>query len=337
VRAWRLAHRLDLLVPLCAIARKPSWPGGATTPRSLARQLELLAGGRADLLLLTGGHSSLNKAVALGFAQRTGPPVGVLKVPRVPESGAALRHEAEALGLVRDRHGDVSGIPRVLASEERRGIFVVEETFVGGTRVLESLTAENHERVALRVADLLARLVRHEAVVPARDAARAHLETARAELSVAESSKLEALVGAVHGLPVTCEHRDCSPWNLHVDPEGTLGLLDWEGAQINGLPLVDLLYYVGQAAMLLAGAGSERQAYAAMLQPGTPAESTLSRCIDRYVALTGLDREALRALRALCWLVHVPAARRRQADGRAEGITHPELFVHLARSELGRP
>ena len=50
--------------------------------------------------------------------------------------------------------------------------------------------------------------------------------------------------------------------------------------------------------MLLAGAGSERQAYAAMLQPGTPAESTLSRCIDRYVALTGLDREALRPLRA---------------------------------------
>jgi hypothetical protein len=298
--------------------------------------MDALAGHRADLLLRTGGRTSLNKVAAVAFSRRQDEPLGVLKAPRVEEAEAALRHEASVLKAVHHRYGELPGIPRVLNAARMGPTFAVELSFVAGAQFSQSLTPQNHELVALGVTDLLAKLVRRGDVVPVDAAASVHLRTARSELGAAELSRLEALVTGLPVVPRACEHRDCSPWNLHRDGRGRLGLLDWESAQIDGLPLMDVLYYVAQATMLLAAPGSERLAYAEMLQPGTPAERTLARCIERYVLLTGLDPRAIGPLRVLCWLAHLPAARRRHADGRADGSTHPDLFLALVKQELAR-
>ena len=55
-------------------------------------------------------------------------------------------------------------------------------------------------------------------------------------------------------MPETFEHRDCSPWNLLVTTSGELAVLDWESAEQNGLPAIDLVYFLAYLAFFMDGA-----------------------------------------------------------------------------------
>ena len=46
------------------------------------------------------------------------------------------------------------------------------------------------------------------------------------------------------GLPKVLEHRDFAPWNLLLDETEGLSVLDWESAVIDGVPSLDLLYFL---------------------------------------------------------------------------------------------
>jgi aminoglycoside phosphotransferase (APT) family kinase protein len=40
---------------------------------------------------------------------------------------------------------------------------------------------------------------------------------------------------------VAPEQRDFGPWNLLVTPAGQIAVLDWESAEVDGLPALDRL------------------------------------------------------------------------------------------------
>jgi aminoglycoside phosphotransferase (APT) family kinase protein len=112
-------------------------------------------------------------------------------------------------------------------------------------------------------------------------------------------------------LPLVCEHRDFSPWNVMVGSTGELGALDWEGAEPHGLPLIDLLYFLACLAFHAERSFEpERQhaSYRASLDESTPTGRVRRECLMRYCDRTGLDLEELLPLRQLVWLIHAAGA-----------------------------
>ncbi len=51
--------------------------------------------------------------------------------------------------------------------------------------------------------------------------------------------------------PVAIQHGDLAPWNLLRGPDGTLAAIDWECAESEGFPYLDLAHYVLQIAGLV--------------------------------------------------------------------------------------
>jgi hypothetical protein len=128
----------------------------------------------------------------------------------------------------------------------------------------------------------------------------------------------EALLRTLPPLPLVCEQRDFSPWNLLLTSAGELAVVDWESAELDGLPALDLVYFLTYLCFSLDSArrtGRYRESYRNMLDPDTPRGSLATRCFSMYRNRIALDPAAFRPLRLLTWLVHARSEYRRlQAD-----------------------
>jgi aminoglycoside phosphotransferase (APT) family kinase protein len=115
------------------------------------------------------------------------------------------------------------------------------------------------------------------------------------------------MVDAIGALPTTPEQRDFGPWNVLVTPVGEIAVLDWESAQLDGLPVLDLLYYLAYASFQVDGARDRESrvaSYRRLLDPSTRTGGVGGECLARYLDGTGLRSAALAPLRALVWLIH---------------------------------
>src|SRR5207248_1477046 len=91
-------------------------------------------------------------------------------------------------------------------------------------------------------------------------------------LEPAHLTQSEALLRQLGPLPIVCEQRDFAPWNVHRTPNGKLVVFDWESAVPEGLPLMDLWYFLSFVAFALDGARSSEEevtAYVRMLDTAT--------------------------------------------------------------------
>ena len=141
----------------------------------------------------------------------------------------------------------------------------------------------------------------------------------------------ETLVRGIGGLPAVPEQRDFGPWNVLVTPEGGIAVLDWESAEVDGFPALDLLYFLAYAAFAVDGARTREQrivSFRRSLDPASATGAVRRDCLGRYVAALGLDPSQLDPLRALVWLIHAQSDVRHAAAD-AGGAPPPAL---LARS-----
>lgn len=370
--AWRLAQRTGLTLPVCVTARKPSYP----VSRSLAVQTGLEVDGvsqatafdlltsiragwetwglgprptRLDRLLLTGGLRSINKPVLLVFADGEPRPRLAVKMARVPEAIPGLVREAAVLRAVHAlQPGGIKGVPRPLFSQADSG-FLSGQTALDGAPVATLVRPANYRRLAGRATDWLIQLAgrgRHQARQAWWDRL---VEPTLAEFSamfgpVAPSGLLAATrarLATLDSLPLVCEQRDFSPWNVLVDSEGELVVLDWESAEPQGLPLLDLIYFLTYLAFFLDGAmasGRTRQAYRASLDPSSFTGQVRAECLARYCHQLGLDPATARPLALLTWLLHARSEYQRlvaDAGGAPDqaSLRH-SLFVALWEEEL---
>jgi hypothetical protein len=122
---------------------------------------------------------------------------------------------------------------------------------------------------------------------------------------VRETSQALASLG---DLALVCEQRDFSPWNVLMGSDDQLVVLDWESAELQGLPGLDLLYFLTYLAFFLEDAnpptGRFREAYRRMLDPSTFTGGITAECVAHYADRVGIDREKLRSLRLLLWVLH---------------------------------
>jgi hypothetical protein len=271
---------------------------------------------RLSTLLVTGGPRSVSKVVLLAFVEPSPVPVIAVKAPRLDEAAAGVRREGLALErLAARRSGGLPGVPRLLTRREIDGVPLLVETALGGRPLQSLLTPGSHRAWSMKVADWLAALAQGGAVLPAtywRETIVEPMFSRFVELfeQVTDRGLLregEAIVREIGVLPSVPEQRDFGAWNVLVTPTGGLAVLDWESAEVDGLPTLDLLYYLAYASFNVDGARdreSRIDSFRRSLDPSTPVGTVRRDCLASYLDALGLHSTQLASLRALVWLIH---------------------------------
>jgi len=337
---WRLARGAGMLAPLYVVGRRPD--AGSAKDLSLPSP--------TPLLLLTGGHRSINKVVGLAFEQGVEKPTAAVKFARVAEAEPGLAREAEVLRRLGQERPGLQGVPGFLGEGHRGGRLAVVEEAVEGRSLLDQLTPQNFEEVAMQVTRLLIELARNgRAPDPAWR--RRLIERPLADFErnfggvVAPGSvlALHSILDDLGELAPAPEHRDCSPWNVVLTPGGDPALLDWESAEPEGLPGMDLVYFLANCAFVLDGAiesGRTRETYAKLLDPRTEYGRIARRARHEYMSALGIGGADFRRLRLLCWIVH-SRSDYRHLQLESPGAPAPEqlleaMFLGLVAEELWR-
>jgi len=308
--------------PICAVARRPA--GGSLPDAGLAAWLRegWATWGlgplpeRLSTLLVTGGPRSVSKVVLLAFAEPSPAPLVAIKAPRVAAAAAGIRREASALEAVgRRRSGSVPGVPRLLFCREIDGVPFVGETALDGRPLETVLVRGTFHAWATKVTDWLAALAEAAPALPAAHWREAIVEPTLAAFTDAFGAvvdrgllrEAEGVMRDVGDLPPVIEQRDFGPWNLLVTAEGELAVLDWESAAVEGLPTLDLLYFLAYASFNVDRAETpERRitSYRRSLDPSSATGAVRRECLARYLDALGLKPACLAPLRVLVWLIH---------------------------------
>lgn len=312
-RLWRIAASIGMLAPLSVIGRKPGTEGGDEI-EALLDGVSGEAGSDRSWLLLTGGRRSINKVVGLPFDAAGGAPRHVVKFARVAAAEAGLEREASVLRAIEAERPALPGVPRLLGSSRRAGRLAIAETALAGRPLLTALNPQTFPQLAMKVTEWLIRLAGSDPPRPRADwwarlvaAPLEDFEQRFAPVAQAAGARAHELLERLPDLPLACEHRDCSPWNVLLTASGEPALLDWESAEPRGLPGLDLVYFLANTAFVIEGAlesGRTREAYTRLLDPTSPTGGVFARCVSRYCDQLDLAPETLARLRSLCWIVH---------------------------------
>lgn len=272
---------------------------------------------RLSTLLVTGGPRSVSKVVLLAFAEPDPVPRVAVKMARVDRAAAGLRREAAALEHLAGRDAP-PGVPRLLFLRAAGGLPVVGETAVAGRPLDRLLERINFRAWSLEVTDWLSAMAEARPLRSAAEWRDTVVEPALWEFrdrfgNVADRGLLresEGIVRSIGDLPIVPEQRDFGPWNLFVTPSGELAVLDWESARMDGLPGLDLLYFLAYASFNVDGAhdrDSRVTAYRRSLDGSSQTGGVRRECLIRYAEAIGHPVERLEPLGVLLWLLHAPS------------------------------
>jgi hypothetical protein len=337
-RLWRAAANAGYAAPLCAIARL----SGGEDRREAGDPLS----GETPWALLTHGSEIANAVVGLPFPTGGAEPKLVAKAGRIEESDLALEREAEVLRRVAEERPDLAGVPRVHASGRRVGRSVMVQDALSGAPLPGLLEPPNLAAISRQMTSWLADLAGRAAPQPVGDWARRLLGEPLEELERGLGSSLPADFASrarrafddIGEMPLVWEHRDLGPWNIVIDAEGKPAIFDWEYAEPQGLPAIDLTYLLTNLALAVETWDGEpwsvegiRDCYGRLLDPSSERGAVFAECMTEYCERTGIRPEDLALLRLACWILQaLIAVRQKGAGGQLP------YFVSLAEDELRR-
>jgi hypothetical protein len=304
-----------------------------------------------SLMLLTGGPRTGSKIAGLVFARGGADPALIVKLSRSPAAGAGLLREARTLQALEDScAGRQSGVPRAVFSVEDRSLVAVAETALRGVPLLSLLNRRNYRHYALQATEWLIGLAHCSRRTDpgrvgglVREALAEFERTYGAVVEPMALARTRRVLSDLTHVPLGCEHRDFSPWNVFVAPDGRLTVFDWESSELAGVPALDLLYflvYLGSALQGPITPGGVLEAASEALDPATFTGGVYRECTAKYAEMTGLDPESLPALRLLLWMLHSRSEHARMvADASGpppERVLRGSLFLRLWQEELRR-
>jgi hypothetical protein len=329
--AWRIGRNTRLLVPIGVTARKQP-----------ERQAE-----KHDWLMLTGGHSPSNKVVKYGFKSKERVPSIVVKHARVAESIPTLVREAENLDLLARLPGrEASNVPHLLFLERSEKTVAVGESVIDGDPLYTHLKRENYRALALKATAWLVHLANSGKVIPREEWWERIVQPALdgferkygRELGSTWNGRIQDCLRPLESMLVMFEHRDFSPWNVLVTTDGQLAILDWESGEPEGLPGMDLIYFLTFLAFFQDGAmksGNFHSAYQAAQDLSSFTGSVQAECIKIYFEALGLDPGIAWPLRVLAWTIHsLSVFPRINRWAGKKGDEEPGLFLQLLERDI---
>jgi len=133
--------------------------------------------------------------------------------------------------------------------------------------------------------------------------------------------QVQMLAQACERLPLVFQHGDPHPGNLTVTGSGTIGVLDWEAADPEGLPLWDLFHFLWAYCTLSAGArnrASQARCFDEHFLSTTPFSHSFADAIGRYCGELGIEPSLIEPLFHTGWMHRAireaPRLRREELD-----------------------
>jgi aminoglycoside phosphotransferase len=316
------------------VARRPAAPplfgwlrgiGGADVPEHAHL---LTASWRAD------GSS----VVLHAFGPRSAPPVVAKLALGAGVAGTGEAGRLARLGPTARQAG--AQVPEVVGCGRLGVADVLLETAVPGEPLMSLLARREKllEEAIERLARWLARW--HELSAVRRPLTPGDLE--REVLGPAEElapelaggrgylDRLAARCAAVTGspAPLVHAHNDLTMANVLVDGAGGLGVVDWESAEDEALPLKDFFYAVADATAATARYGDRLSAARRCFAPGGGLAPRTARLQNSIAAAAGASPPIVELAFHACWLRH--AANERRGAGPGQARPFGEILQWLA-------
>ncbi len=254
---------------------------------------------------------------------------------------AALRNEADKLDELgpgaRMSGAQVPAVIRYSESEARCSLLL---SCVPG-RPASMVLRERPGAIAGVVGDISGWLNRwnaataHQLELTAEHYERFVLEPARAVAPDLESGAayLDWLADACRRLsgravPFVCAHNDLTMSNILIAPEAPIGVVDWEEARLDGLPLADF-WYSACDALLAAGHRDRLHAFAECFPTNSDRGALITSYESELRSVVGGPPEWLDLCFHACWMQHAANEQARPA-----GDDRPFLAIANRISKL---
>jgi hypothetical protein len=278
-------------------------------------------------LLLTPRFPASAHVVLLLLAD--GAPALVAKIARLRDDDGPER-EGRALRAFSDAGGDAGSAPDVIHAGRVGGHAVLLERAIGGRPLDRRRVRGNPSRWIGAVAAWTGRMpvtgrlgdAEHETLLSAPiTAVRDRLRDDRtAALVDASAGLLASLKDA--GMPLVFEHGDLGHPNLVEVADGRIVALDWELARADGLPLNDLVFFLGYVALAIEGDTADP--FGAFERLLTDPAAHAADAIRAEARRIGIDPSLTPALVVACWARATAGLASRLGDA---GETAPERSI----------
>jgi Phosphotransferase enzyme family len=275
----------------------------------------------ASWFLTFGQGDALSRNAFQVFPTDQDRPEWVLKFARVPGYSERFENDERGLRLARDAGGAVAAhAPRLLGRLEVDGIHASLETFATGRRLRDVLITPGERAAKVRLIEMIGAWILElgkrtqtspEMLGPECKRLRNEVVPSWAGLRVGPE-----LVDDLPPLPAVLQHNDLGAWNV-VAQHGDFTVLDWENIRPNALPLWDLLYFLGNALVLLDGPYAPEQLplrMARLFAGETSSSPLLFSWVRRGAEAASVPLDAVTAITTLCWLSHSLSAAEHNID-----------------------
>jgi hypothetical protein len=327
-RRWK-SVRMRAARALVSRGAFPAWASPIVTVGSRAAGQPTLVAAAHELgvpndvgwFLTFGQGDALSRNAFQLFRAGAEGPDWVLKFARVAGYAKRFDDDEQGLRLAHGAGGVVAArVPRMVGRFEVDGIHASVETAAAGRRLRDVLRMPGDRapklRTIERIADWILELGRlttspPAATAPERERIRADLVDGGGELGL-----LPELVDEVPPLPAVVQHNDLGTWNVVAD-DGEFTIVDWENARAAALPLWDLLYFLGDAFVLLDGSDDPADLpgrIAGLFAGDAPSSPALFSLVRRAVEHAAIPADAVGAIATLCWLSHSLSIRAHNVD-----------------------
>jgi aminoglycoside phosphotransferase (APT) family kinase protein len=145
---------------------------------------------------------------------------------------------------------------------------------------------------------------------------------------------LNHLSSTLAGIPtvLVATHNDLTMWNLLLDEQEGLGVIDWESANAEGLPFVDFFYAIVDAITIAKTSGDRLLAFKECFATGGTYESMMRRSLAELRRVIQISDERVGLYFHACWLHH--AANEYRSTGESDERPFLQLVQWLLLNRM---
>ncbi len=246
-----------------------------------------------------------------------------VKLVRDPTDSHRIVNEAKVVQQVAKVPIARDGVPPVLATGHLSGRSFLVQPLIEGEPLINLLnrTDRSAENALRQVLDWTIALgngtchsPRHEEFAALREIVDRFLAAAQDPQVVNQlQSDIATVAEPDSAAPLVFMHGDLGTWNVVVEPDGRIKVLDWEAGEPHGLPLWDIFYLLRNAAVS-PGDATPGAAVRHELFENPRWNGLLRRTVLASIQGTGTSPEVVPALFRLCWVHRAVKEAKRLGD-----------------------